>query len=35
MAMIHQPTGTPECGCGTHHCYIRKRLDDLWRRFWR
>lgn len=29
MAMIHQPTGTSVCGCGTHACYIRTRLDDV------
>ena len=35
MAMIHQSTGTPECGCGTHNCYVRTRLNDVWRRFGR
>lgn len=29
MAMIHQRTGTPVCGCGAHACYVRTRLDDI------
>lgn len=29
MAELHQHTGTPLCGCGAHHCYIRRRLDDI------
>ncbi|HEY9474664.1 MAG TPA: hypothetical protein VIS06_12540 [Mycobacteriales bacterium] len=35
MAVIHQPTGMPVCGCGTHNCYVRKRLEDIWPRFGR
>jgi hypothetical protein len=29
MAVIHAPTGMPVCGCGTHNCYVRRRLDDI------
>lgn len=32
MAELHEPTGTPVCGCGTHNCYVRRRLDDIGRR---
>jgi hypothetical protein len=31
MAELHQPTGTPVCGCGAHNCYVRRRLDAIGR----
>ena len=34
MAVIHQPTGMPVCGCGTHNCYVRKRLEGISGRGW-